>query len=631
MIRFFTAILIIAISLFAHGQERPLGVNLTDVSPFGTLWYYTNVLKQSSGWLVYNEANESDPINLSSELTARALNGAFDEQGYPVRVPFQVPDVGELQGKSLIASCLVLNGQPESYPYPDGEYLLRFQGRGVIAVQGDVDGQYVEFNSAGDHMVPISNPSSIGLQLFMLESDESDPIREVALIAPGYHQMDPIPRFQDRFLEIADQFDVLRFMKPLKSENNTIVDYDDRSTRADFSYFLDVENSVLRGMPYEDVIEISNLSQIDPWITIPYLASDDYARSAAALFERDLDEHLLLHIEYSNETWNPAYPATRAHMLTMGEPLATSDIPEVAEFEAIHRFHALRSLEIWAIFTEVFEGDTRLLKVHGSQSDPFTADLVNDAYQLETVNPDGVMPDMVAIASYIGVTLFDDLREQNLDICDHTPQQLLDTLINRIQPELREMLSRYQELFGSSGIEVVAYEGGQHVTELNFQPMEPCAALLVAEMNRLSDMSTFFCELLDSWYDEYGGGLFNVFNLAESPDDFGAFGILESQWQNPADAPKWDGVFHCLQEIILHASDHQGIRVFPNPASHELFIQSKVSLEYRLNTLSGKVIQSGVIKSGENQLDLNSIPQGLYILRIQNGTDQFARKISIQR
>lgn len=70
-------------------QDRPLGVNLTDVSPFGTLWYYTNALKQSSGWLVYNTSDERDVINLSSELTAELRSQYFDGNGYPLQVPFE--------------------------------------------------------------------------------------------------------------------------------------------------------------------------------------------------------------------------------------------------------------------------------------------------------------------------------------------------------------------------------------------------------------------------------------------------------------------------------------------------------------------------------------------------------------
>lgn len=622
------ALVLLLLVQTVQSQDRQLGVNLTDVSPFGTLWYYSNALKQSTGWLVYNADNEADAINLSSEITADIEVDHFDAHGYPLQVPFESGDA-RLASKNLVVSALVLNGQPEPYLYPAGTYQLSFQGTGIIAMQGDVDGGYMEFDEAESHPVPISAPSTIGLQLFILESNPDDPIRNVELFFPGYHEQNPVPKYQEGFLELAAQFGVLRFMKPLKSENNTIVNFSDRSTQEDFSYFLDVENQILKGMPYEDVVEISNLTGSDPWITIPYLASDEYVTSTAELF-RQLDPDLDLHVEYSNETWNPAYPETRAYMLEMGEQLTTSDIPEVAEFEAIHRYHALRSLEIWGLFENVLSEPARLVRVHGSQSDPYTADLVRDAYMSERVNPEHRQPDVIAIASYIGVTLFDDLREQNIEICNHTPQQLLDTLMNRIAPELEEMVSRYQELFGSSGIDIVAYEGGQHVTELNFQAMEPCAAQLVAEMNELPGMTDFFCTLLDTWYDTYGGGVFNVFNLAERPDDFGAFGLLQSQWQHPDTSPKWMGVMDCMEDEVLMTRPHPVLRIYPNPASKTLILSNQDATLFEIRTLSGSVMKHGQLQPGLNKLDIASFPSGLYLLIINGPSNTAISKVFIK-
>ncbi len=608
--------------------ERPLGANLTDVSPFGTLWYYTNALKQSSGWLVYNLDEERDPINFNTELTA-GVSEAFDGQGYPLRVPFTSGEA-QLSGKRLGVSCLVLNGQPEPHLYPAGTYLLIFEGTGTIAVQGDLDGEYLQFNEAGSYEISISNPSSFGLQLTILVSDRYDPVRHVELIFPDYVDANNEPRFQQEFLQLASEFDVLRYMKPLRSENNTIRDFRDRSLTDHFSHFLDLENTILPGMPYEDVLAISNLTGTNPWITIPYLATDEYVRELAALVDARLDEDLTVYIEYGNETWNPAYPATRAHMLDMGASLATSTIPEVAEFEAIHRYHALRSLEIFRIFEDQFDDDSRLFRVHGAQSDPFTADLVAEAYQLESVNPDNRMPDGVAIASYIGVTLFDDLRDQNIEICDHTPQDLLDTLLARTNRELEEMVTRYTELFTDAGIEVIAYEGGQHLTELNFQPMEPCAADLVAEVNRLQGMETFFCNLLDQWYDTHQGGLFNVFNLAEGPDDFGSFGILESQWQETTTSPKWSGLFDCDSETLLsNQVSTPKAYVLPTATSTSFQILAPY-VTYVVYDMGGIIIEKGINLGNGTTVDASDWPPGIYIVRLGGPTVNETERVIVR-
>ena len=544
LIKLVAIVCLLTLRVCCVAQERTVGANLTDTSPFGTQWYYTNALKQSTSWLIRNANDSGDPMNFSSELR-HELDDLFDADGYPLQVPFDFSNNDLTNGKTLDVNCLVLNGQPAPYFYPSGTYLLVFEGSGTIAIQGDVDGEYMEFNTAGSHDVSISNPSGVGLELIILESLMSNPITNVQLIFPDYTESYTDQKYQDEFIEFASEFEVLRFMKPIKSENNTIQDWDDRTTESEFSYFLDLEDEILLGMPYEDVIRLSNAAGIDPWITIPYRATDEYIQQLASLFNDELDEGRNLYIEYSNETWNPAYPQTRAYMLEMGQSLATSEIGEVVEFEAIHRFHSKRSIEMFELFEGQFDDDSRLVKVLGTQSDPYTADLVFESFELASVNPNNRRPDAVAIAAYIGVTLFDDLREQDIEICGHSPEELLDTLRNRIVPELREMTTRYSELAQANSIELFAYEGGQHVTELNFQPMDPCAAELVAQMNRLTEMEDFFCELFDEWYDTYNGGVLNVFNLVEGPDDFGSFGILESQWQNTSDSPKWQGIEDC--------------------------------------------------------------------------------------
>ena len=617
-------------------EDRPIGANLTDLSPFGTLWVYTNSLKQSSGWLVQNANDPSDQINGSSELTAE-LNEAFNSDGYPLEVPFQFnhPDT---QGKSLQVSALVLNGQPDPYFYPEGEYLLIFEGEGTLAIQGDVDGEYMEFNTAGEYAIPISNPTSLGIELVLLSSSASDPISNVQLIFPAYVDTYQTEKFRSDFIQLASNFDVLRFMKPLRVEHNTVERWEDRPRSTFFSYYLDVEDQVLIGMPWEEIVAFANLTGIDPWVCVPHMADDNYMANLAQLFHGEMDENRTLYLEYSNETWNPSYPQKWQYMLEQGNArnLGTSTNAELAEQQSIHRFGTLRSLELFEIFNEVYDDDNRVHTILGTQSDPFVADLIFEALSLTAVNPANLMPEAIAIASYIGVTMFDDFESQGLNVCDHTAQDLLDTLIARVTPEMTAFLQRYSELTNETGIDLFAYEGGQHVTEINFQPMVPCAETLVAEMNRLEGMEDFFCSLMDTWYGDLDGELFMIFNLAERPDAFGAFGLLESQWQGTSESNKWTGVSRCALEdqttlSVAPQSLSSDVIAYPNPSQGQLTISGGLEGDWQFRLVNG--LGKEFFRSESNQevahIDLSKygLSQGIYYLFVSSDGKEKSIKI----
>lgn len=619
--------LLISSSMICFGQDqRPIGANLTDLSPFSTLWTYTNALKQSSGWLITNANDHQDPIKQSTELRYE-LSNEFDAYGYPLRIPFS-NDHPDTQGKNLVVSCLVLNGQPAPYYYPAGNYLLVYEGTGSITIQGDVDGGALSFSTPGTHEVPISNPTNLGLELFITLSDADDPVRNVQLIFPEFVNNYQTQKYNTGFVDIVSHFKVLRFMKPLRVEHNIVENWQDRPNTADFSHYMDIEDRILLGIPYEDIIEFCNQFEIDPWICVPHRANDEYVEELARLFDRDLDDQRTLYLEYTNEGWNPSYPEKRQYMLDQGIALglATSTHPELVELEAVHRFHALRSFQIFEIFNSVFADDSRIVKVHGTQSDPFIADLIFDSYEMDIVNPNNMRPDAVAVASYVGVTLFDEFAEHGLEVCDHSAQDLLDTLRARTEKEIIELNERWAQLSNQNNIDLYAYEGGQHVTEINFQPMDPCAEALVAEMNRLAEMEDFFCDLFDVWYETLDGELFMVFNLAERPDPFGAFGVLESQWQPLTESAKWKGLSACAidysNEEVGIESINLNVIIYPNPITdHVNILLSEFlnqTVEIRVNDLTGKsvFIDNLYVNHSNYQISALSIESGTYILNI---------------
>ena len=61
------------------------------------------------------------------------------------------------------------------------------------------------------------------------------------------------------------------------------------------------------GVAVEHMVQLANITEIDPWFCIPTRASDDYVTQLATLIRDSLDTSLTAHIEYGNEVWNGSF------------------------------------------------------------------------------------------------------------------------------------------------------------------------------------------------------------------------------------------------------------------------------------------------------------------------------------
>ena len=80
--------------------------------------------------------------------------------------------------------------------------------------------------------------------------------------------------------------------------NSTLSSWANRVTPSDF--ITDGPG----GVPFEDMIELSNEAQKDMWINIPVLATPQFVQSLAELISANLDPNLNVYVEYGNENWN---------------------------------------------------------------------------------------------------------------------------------------------------------------------------------------------------------------------------------------------------------------------------------------------------------------------------------------
>ncbi len=85
------------------------------------------------------------------------------------------------------------------------------------------------------------------------------------------------------------------------------------------------------------------------------------------------------------------------------------------------------------------------------------------------------------------------------------------------------------------------------------------------------------------------------------------------------------------QEVENVASS---INIFPNPASKEVILQFKGLWKYPVDVQifdkSGNTLQTTRLKTAEQPLNVESLPQGFYILKAQSGNANAVEKLVVQ-
>jgi hypothetical protein len=69
------------------------------------------------------------------------------------------------------------------------------------------------------------------------------------------------------------------------------------------------------------------------------------------------------------------------------------------------------------------------------------------------------------------------------------------------------------------------------------------------------------------------------------------------------------------------------LRAFPNPLSSTLNVRVSEDGTFRVLDISGRVVNSGLLRSGINKIDVSDLSTGLYFLEADFGTEKLTRKL----
>jgi len=509
----------------------PLGINLGSLTYYAPTLAFVDVMKNADD---PQSTNASGAGPWDTELASKV---PLDASGLPLEIPYSGPGVREPQW---------LRYSVVSLAYP-GRYTLLYDGEGEFAFPAS-PAQVIDQAPGVLHLDVQKDEGSLFLTI--TRSAKADHVRNLRLILPGFEAKYATEPFHPRFLEQLRGAAVLRFMDWQRTNNSELVRFQDRATPQ-------MSQGTRRGAAFETMIELANRVGADPWLCVPHQADDDFVEQMAKLVRDKLGPGRVVYIEYSNEVWNgifsqyeyAAQQGCKAGLSKL-EPYPGSCSDDGVKLWAATKWAAKRSARVFEIFEKVFGGSERLVRVLGGQSAWVERnEVLLQVFNNPAINPKRVRADALAIAPYFGA-IADELVEKR------SPRELsVDAILQQveasIEPQVREAARQNKALADRFGLRLVAYEGGQHlVANGEHQNDAEFTAKLIAA-NRHPRMGVLYEKMFDAWYAASGRELMVLFNSAEAPSKYGAWGLLEFQEQLPERAPKYRAYRDQLVKLAL--------------------------------------------------------------------------------
>ncbi|MCA9264894.1 MAG: hypothetical protein KDA60_13635 [Planctomycetales bacterium] len=461
------------------------GVNVTGNDDWSTMGAWVNVGHLFRRWGDFDRPWEEEP-----GLT-------FTDQGIPLQ------DAGAIT---------YLRG------YDSGIYHLQYEGTGEVSFRNRaqlVAGTLQTVSGVTSAEVAISDPVSGGDELVYLRLrnvDPNDPIRNLKLIAPGY-PVDTDQVFRDIFVDRLSPFSTLRFMDWNRTNSSQAQDWSQR--RQPDEFIQTATAPAAGGVAWEHMIELANATGTDAWINVPHLVAadavlndtqdpdntgDTYLRELARLWRDGLNAEQKVIVEYSNEPWNCIFAQCRDGQYDYYTVVA----PRLAE--------------ISRIFHQEFAGqEDRLEIVLAGQS----ANAYHATRGMQYFSDNGIADrvDAIAIAPYFREDASVAFTE-------------LDSLFASVTHPVSG-ISAHASLAETRGVELYAYEGGQHLVPGN------TSLELIQTAQSDPRMADEYERSMQLW-EQAGGGLFAFYSFVGYGGNSGFWGMLD-EIDTPG-SQKWDAV-----------------------------------------------------------------------------------------
>ncbi|MGF1536445.1 MAG: hypothetical protein ACFB4J_08185 [Elainellaceae cyanobacterium] len=507
-------------------QSTFLGTNLNSINDWSTQYPFLDYFKSSRDWITHTErtwnTGEGDKLQLDDDGWVTSLEG-----GQFTSVGTLIPN--DHQGRRFV----VLYEGEGTIKYLDGarkDNAASKPGRDVF---------YAKPDSSLILRITETDPSGTG-----------DYLRDIRIVPEEYEAMEGSQTFNPDFLKSLEGYNTLRFMDWMETNNSDQSRWGNRPEVGDADYFGE-------GVPVEVMVELANETGIDPWFTLPHDATDDYVRNFAQYVKQNLDPDLKVYVEFSNEVWNGQFEQAR-YIVEQGRNTFSSG----SDFEKGLLWFGKRTGEITQIWDDVFGGDKeRVVGVLGAQAaNSFTAKKSLEALSGTGKSYQELGIDAVAIAPYFGGYIGNPQYQAQVESWTRDADGGLGKLFKELTEggvlsngpkggaleQSRQWMNRYAELSNETNLEIVAYEGGQHLVGHRGVENNQAITDLFVGANNDPRMGQLYKDYFQDWQDITGDGAFANFSDVGRAGKFGSWGIRESIYQEST--PKFDAIQDIIEE-----------------------------------------------------------------------------------
>jgi hypothetical protein len=457
----------------------------------------------------------------------------FDKQGWPT----------DLNGGK--AGTRFLSHIPAK-ALPQGIYTVLYDGEGIMRYGASA--KLIE-RSPGKDLINIKPmpDGAITATLFIEHTNTDNPLRNIRIFMPGgicannplrtvksekncargeyrsFAEHGSSIVFNPDYMNFMKDFKVVRFMNMGGVTRNNVRFWKDRP-HLDKATWGGKEG--VRGIPLEIMVTLANRLKINPWFNIPHNADYNYIHQFAQFVKKNLDPSLTVYLEYSNETWNNVFVPQAEHMKQTGYKQGLDKDRNIAGT----KYYALQSVRIFKIWEKVFGSTSRLVRVLGGMTTDMRLTSTLLGYKNTYKNVDAV-----AIGPYFHIP-----QSQMKDV--HSVNDVfkfLEAKDNRYSiKNILKFVKQQADITRDYGVDLIAYEGGQHLVDHKTHSMKEGATPFLYQANRDPRMGQAYYRLLNGW-KKAGGKLFVAFSSPRPSTWHGSWGIKEYISQNLKETPKY--------------------------------------------------------------------------------------------
>lgn len=490
-----------------------LGTNLSGLADWATNYPFVNQFLMTRDWFTQSSTQWNSNQAHLLELDENGWVRAFTADGSPA--PFQ-----------SVATIWQTNGST----FRPGIYVLDWQGQGSITVAG----AEVLSSANGKITFRLSGPDAVGFNITATDpAGTGDYIRDIRL----YHRDDADlieagMIFNPAFLERIEDFRTLRFMDWGATNNSSVNGVEDLRP------FDAARQTGEGGASLDIMVELANQTRADPWFCFPHLADDAYVRAYATYVRDHLDPGLVARFEFSNEVWNWSFQQAQ-HAQAQAVALWGANVEG-----GWMQWYGMRASQIAEIVAEVFGTETgsRALNVFSTQAgwqgvEGYALNAPNAVADGEIAAKDAPFH-VYAIAPYFGGAVGHAENGALIDQWLTMGEQGYRAAIAYIRGsagfdslgQIGATVAYHATIAQSLGWQLEAYEGGQHVVDMDGLfggAQDPAQTEFFINLVKRPEFRALYTEYFDIWQAN-GGGLMAQFSDISMPSRYGSWGIWDS-------------------------------------------------------------------------------------------------------